>query len=127
MAITFAPNQEEGYLLSKFSGEVTDDELLNSYKEYYENEQWIPLSKELVDSSECERPAITNDGLKRLAKYVENILLNRGITTFYTAVYAPYDLPFGISRIYEVIASESPEAVMVFRNLNDAISWIKEK
>ena len=124
--ISFFPNQEEGYFVSKFTGEITDDELLNSYKEYFEDEEWIPLSVELVDLSEIDRTTVTSDGINRFARYIENQLIERGINTYYTAVYAPHDLTYGLSRIYDVMTNESPESVMVFRQLSDAVSWIKE-
>ena len=127
MAITFSLNQEEGYFVSKSSGEITDDELLNSYKEYFENEEWIPLSNELADLSELDKTTVTSDGVERLAKYIRNLLIQRGITTYHTAVYAPHNLAFGLARIYQVMSHESPESVMVFRQLSDAISWIKER
>ena len=127
MGITFYPNQEEGYFVSKFTGEITDDELVNSYKDYFENENWISLLIELVDLSELERIKVTNEGIRRLVKYIENLFIERGISSYYTAIYAPHDLHFGLSRIYEVLANGSSEYVMVFRNLNDAISWINEK
>ena len=127
MAITFSPNQEAGYLISRFTGEITDDELLNSYKEYFENEDWIPLSKEIVDLSELDKTTVTSDGMRHLASYIENILSERGITTYHTAIYAPHDLTFGLSRIYDAMTDKSPEFVMVFRQLSDAVSWIKER
>ena len=126
MPITFTPNPEEGYFVSKFTGKVTDDEFLDSYKEYYNNEHWIPLLKELADFSECESPLLTTGGLDRLANYIKALFIERGITTFQTAVYAPNDLPFGIARIYEAMTIGSPESVMVFRQLNEAISWLNE-
>ena len=127
MAITFSSNQKEGYFISKYSGEITDVDLFNSYKAYFENEAWLPLSKEIVDLSELGKTTVTSDGMERLARYIENLLIKRGITTYHTAIYAPGDLTFGLSRIYEVMASGSPELVMVFRQLDKAISWIKER
>ena len=127
MAITFTPNQEEGYFISKFTGNITDDELLDSYMAYFENDEWIPLSKEIVDLSETYSTSVTSDGMERLASYVENLLTQRGITAYYTAIYAPQDLSFGLSRIYDVMTEQSPESVMVFRKLSDAVAWIKER
>ena len=127
MAITFSPNQEEGYFISIYTGLITDDDLLDSYMAYFENEDWIPLSKEIVDLSEIDNTTVTSDGMERLASYVENLLTQRGITAYYTAIYAPQDLSFGLSRIYDVMTGQSPESVMVFRKLSDAIAWIKQR
>ena len=127
MTITFSPNQEDGYLIAKYIGKITDDELLNSYKAYFENKAWIPLSKEIVDLSELDSTTVTNNGMRRLARYIENILTEREITAYHTAIYAPNDLTFGLSRIYDVMTDKSPESVMVFRQLSDAVSWLKER
>ena len=127
MAITFTPNQEQGYFISKFTGNITDDELLDSYIAYFEDDDWIPLSKEIVDLSETDGTTVTSEGIERLASYIENLLVQRGITAYYTAIYAPQDLSFGLSRIYDVMTDQSPESVMVFRKLSDAVAWIKER
>ena len=44
------------------------------------------------------------------------------------AIYAPGDLAFGISRMYDVITEteESPEEVMAFRSIKEAIRWLKK-
>ena len=127
MTKTFSANIEEGYFISKFTGEISDGDLLSSYKAYFEKEGWTPLSKEIVDLSELDSTTVTSDGMRRLSSYIENLLIERGITTYHTTVYAPHDLTFGLSRIYEVMAGGSPESVMVFRQLSDAVSWIKER
>ena len=126
MPINFYPNQEEGYFVSKFTGDLTDDELLNSYKAYFDSVEWLPLSKEVVDLSELDSTDVTSGGMERLARLIENLLIVRGIASYHTAVYAPHDLGFGLSRIYEAMATGSPESVMVFRQLSEALAWIKE-
>ena len=127
MAITFSPNQQEGHYLNKLTGGVTDVELLNSYKNHYEDDKWIPSLNELVDLSEADMTKITSDGLRALSVYIKNLFVERGISDYHTSVYAPGNVQFGIARIYDAMTEDSPEIVRVFRQLSDATLWLKEK
>jgi len=80
----------------------------------------------LVDLSQAEVSEITTDCVRRLALYVESVFRAQGISSAKTAVYAPKDLPFGLSSVYSAYASESPENVRVFRDLFEAKEWLKE-
>lgn len=106
---------------------MTDDELLNSFIAFYESKQWLPGMNELTDLSEGDASQITTDGLKRLAITTEQIFRNNGIKFSKTAVYAPKDLSFGLSRMYEIMIDESPENFHVFRDIDKAKSWLTDK
>jgi hypothetical protein len=127
MAITISPDHDSGYYLTRLTGHVTEAELLASSREHYESQEWSPLLQELVDLSELEAVDVTSDGLRRLSDYVGRLLAERGIAALHTAIYAPRDLPFGLARVYEAMADESPEHVMVFRSLEAAKAWLKER
>ena len=127
MSITFTINHKDGYFVSSLKGSVTDDELLNSIKSFYESELWIPGMNELFDLSEGDASQITAEGLERLAVYTEQMYRKNEVEFMKTAVYAPKDLPFGLSRMYEVMIAESPEHFHVFRDLDKAKRWLTVK
>ena len=127
MSITFTINHKDGYFVSSLKGSVTDDELLNSIKSFYESELWIPGMNELFDLSECDASQITAEGLERLAVYTEQIYRKNEVEFMKTAVYAPKDLPFGLSRMYEVMIDESPESFYVFKDIDKAKRWLTDE
>lgn len=127
MPITFTVNNTDRYFVSSFKGIVTDDELVNSFVEFYESEQWTPGMNELTDLSEGDASLITTDGLQKLAIATEQIFVKNEVKYSKTAVYAPKDLAFGLSRMYEVMIDESPEHFRVFRDIDEAKRWLTDK
>ncbi|WP_455375273.1 hypothetical protein [Kaarinaea lacus] len=127
MPITFTVNNADKYFVSSFKGAVTDDELVNSFIEFYESEQWTPGMNELTDLSEGDASQITTKGLQKLAVVTEQIFLKHEVKYSKTAVYAPKDLAYGLSRMYEVMIDESPEHFCVFRDIDEAKKWLTDK
>lgn len=125
MPITFSFCREDGYVTVVYSGRFGDTEMLNSWKKLYEDKEWVPGLNELVDCSQVTETDVTSDGLRRLAEYTNVVFGTHGISSVKVAIYAPTNIPFGMSRIYEANASDSSEKVRVFKSLHEAISWIK--
>jgi len=123
MGISFKIFEEYGFFLSSWVGSISDSDLLSSYKQLFENEKFKPGFHEIVDMRNAEMDRVTSDGMGRLASMVERNLSGK-CEGFKTAVIAPENLPFGLSRVYEAVSSQSPEDVMVFRELNSALKWI---
>lgn len=63
MPISFTINHEQGYFISKYVGKLTDDELVESYKNFSEGDDWIPGLNELADLSEMDATIVTTDGI----------------------------------------------------------------
>lgn len=80
--------------------------------------------RELVDLSEADVSNVTADGLVSLAMTLADLFERDGIELYKTAVYSPEDLPFGLSRLYEAYTADSPESVQVFRDRDEALSWL---
>jgi hypothetical protein len=126
MPIRFTTDHDRNCVLSEFEGEVSDDELNDRYRTFYEGQEWRPGLNELVDLSAADMTHVTSEGLWRLAAFVREHFEKHGVALSRTAVYAPKDLPFGIARMYQASASESPENIRVFRDLVEAKRWIEE-
>ena len=127
MSITFTINNKDKYFVALFKGVVTDTELLHSFVTFYESEQWIPGMNELIDLSVADVTQITSDGMRKLAVATEQIFRKNGVEFSKTAVYAPEDLSFGLSRMYEVMVDESPEYFYVFRDIDELKNWLTDK
>ena len=126
MGIEFIEHPENGYFVSKFTGGISDDLLLTSYKEYYHTHNWHGQLNELADLSVADFSGLTSNGMRLLIEYTEKYCKEKGIDEFFTAVYAPNDLPFGMARMYQAMAEVSPENLQVFRELSRAEEWLIE-
>mgnify|MGYP006299911201 CR=1 FL=1 len=127
MPITFEVNHKDNYFISHFKGVVTDAELLRSFVAFYKSHQWTPGMNELTDLSEGDGSQLTTDGLIKLATATKEIFQKKGVKHTKTAVYAPQDLSFGLSRMYEAMIYDSPEDFRVFRNIDEAKKWLTDK
>lgn len=124
MPIEFRAFKRENYYSSIWSGKVTDSEAIKIFKKFYSSPEWLPSMHELADLSQFDFSGISSKGLINMAKANQIMLEERNVTNIKTAVYSPRDLQFGMARVYEVWSEESPEYVKVFRDFNEAKSWL---
>ena len=126
MAVSFSVNHELGYFSTKWGGNLTDVELLDGYKNFFEGGQWKPGLNEFVDMSAAVNSEISSDAIKQLAEYCEELYKSHSIDAIKTAVYAPSDLSYGIARMYTGWSGESPESIQTFRDYEEAKGWLEE-
>jgi hypothetical protein len=105
------------------SGVVTDEELLACWQEEYADARIPWEAPGFLDLRAVERFEVTSAGLRKLvaldAKYTEQHgLLMR------SAIVAPSDLAFGMSRMYQILSDGDLHSVGVFRSLSDAEEWL---
>ena len=115
MGISFRIHGEHGFFISEWVGPISDSDLVPAYMELLGNEAYRPGFHELTDLRRAQMGGVTSTGLRSLALVVERHLAGK-CDSFRTAVVAPEDLEFGLSRVYEAMSRESPEHVMVFRS-----------
>jgi hypothetical protein len=125
MPITFLLNKNDGYFISRYIGILLDEELIDAYEKWFQGDAWSPGLNELVDLSEADLSRITTSGVTKFVAYNEKVNRNNNITSIKIAVYAPRDLHYGLARMYSILADDSPEDVHVFRDIQDAESWLK--
>lgn len=123
MPISFTIYEDRGFLLSTWSGVISDPELLSSYKQLFENERYKPGFHEIADLRNAEMSGVTGEGYRRLSMLVENHLKGK-CEGFRSAIIADEDYVFGMSRMYEMISGEELEEVMVFREPYEAAKWL---
>ena len=121
--ITHSLNEDLHLLITTWSGVVTDAEMIAAYRRAYADSRWVPGFNEVTDLRRANVGAVTADGLRGLRLLVaESVAGFSG--RFKTAVLAPGDLGFGISRMYEMMSDESSESVRVCRDAADAAAWV---
>ncbi len=124
MPITFSVIENKNYFVAAWFGEISDAEMYDSYKSFYEGGNWSPKLNELADLSHSDMSKITSEGLSSLTQFVESFFIQKGVISAKTAAYSPSDLSYGMARIYGVWSEKSPEEFRVFRDYHDAIFWL---
>lgn len=121
--ITHTIHEDLQLLVCTWNGAVTDAEMLAGYRRAYADRRWAPGFNEVTDLRRAELRAVTVDGLRAVHVLVAESMT--GFTgAFRTAVLAPTDLTFGLSRMYELMSADSPESVRVCRDVDDAAAWV---
>jgi hypothetical protein len=109
----------------RFTGTVTDADLMTTFQRLYQDPRHRVGMRELTDCRPVERVEITGAGLQRLADATSAWLDPSG-TGWKVAVVVPNDEVFGLGRMYELLREGSPENVRVFRDLVLAEQWLDE-
>ena len=123
MRISFDVNHDESYYKVKWQGRINNVDLVNAYRSFFESREWVPGYDSFVDLSEFDASNITANGVLSLASLVKETFASHNINPK-IAVYAPQDLPYGLSRQYSV-GVDSIESHEVFRDKNEALKWLK--
>jgi hypothetical protein len=112
---------DQGYLHTKYSGELSVNDVLDAVKH---GNNLYPDMDSLVDFSEA---SLKKFSLKNIQRLVGLAMENepRGINCVFVA---PNNLEFGLSRMYATIADETlPQNRAVFRSLEQARAWLTEQ
>lgn len=121
MGLSFRVLREQKLVVSTFTDAITDRALVSAYGRLFQEGVWQPGFDEVADLRGGDFTAVTSGGLEELFSLAEKALDGVPIRT---AVIAPRDLPFGLGRLYEALAAESPEVVQVFREPAEALEWL---
>jgi hypothetical protein len=126
MPITFSTNHDDGYLIATYTGRISDEEMLASWKGFFQGNNWVPGLNELIDLSQADLNGITTNGLEQLVNDAKTVYEKHNIHSVRIAVYAPENLHYGIARMYEALTFDYPQSADVFRSRQEAESWLKE-
>jgi hypothetical protein len=112
------------------SGDLTFDEIAKALKSFYENSE-MP-EKVIWDGRNASLRNFSPLELEKIATYPTRF--NSGETKIkggMRAIVAPTDLDYGLSRVIEIVAEmagdELPYKIKVFRSMEEATRWLKEK
>lgn len=104
------------------TGRVTDDELLAYYSgDVFQHHagRWL----ELVDGTRITEMGITGEGQWKLKETIalKSDMLRDGRV----AMVAATDATYGMFRMWEMQRESMPYEVRVFRDVNEALAWLK--
>lgn len=104
-----------------FKGEITEAVLFHSYQQLLSEPDYDSTLDDLVDLREVGRFDVSSEGIRQL---VELFAQPESQSTNKLAIVAPESHVFGMARMYEILSSDTPEQIQVFRNLKDAECWL---
>ncbi len=123
MPISMTVFPDEGYYVARFFGQITDDELNDVFLEFHATHDVTGLHV-FADLSEADFSLLTSEGISRHAQNVLDVSSDNSDVIVRSAVYAPDNLAFGISRMYLAQADDIPQRVRIFRNRDEAMAWM---
>ena len=123
MPISYTIKKEQGIIVSKHEGNISDRELVDVYKALFQDPSLRKGYRKLVDLRSSKSTERSMAALIEVADMVKQYYSGSTETTK-TAIVASHDLYFGLARTYELISDEYPDEIMVFRDVDKALEWL---
>jgi len=123
MPILHSTNEDHRIILSTFTGTITDDLLLQSYKKIFGTAIWQSGYHVVTDLREGNFEAVTIEGLREVFLTNKEMSNGKKVVTR-TAIIATQEIPYALARAYEFISEELPENIKVVKNMSEAIEWV---
>ena len=124
LSIDYQIHPAHNLVLARFRGEVSTEDHIVAFLEYTRNPGFKAHQHALVDLSECTLEESYFKDMQRLAYRLKTYYAVRAPSSR-TSVYAPGDVVFGMSRMYQSIAEgTSPWEMGVFRTKVDSLEFL---
>lgn len=118
--------RDDGGVMVTGEGVITGKDIKDLNRQLYESPQKIKdIKYQICDFSQVEGFDLSTQDVRDIAQqdnYASGINPNMII-----ALVGSKDIAFGLSRMWEFFTTSSPLESMVFRKLEPAEKWIKEK
>lgn len=108
--------------VAHFEGVVSDEELLGSYGALVARPDYDATLDDMVDMGAVDRLEVSSDTVRRLVSMFTPMDSDQVVTRL--AIVAPKDHVFGMARMYEILRSDAPEQIRVFRDRDEARRWL---
>ena len=125
MPYTIAYDEIRGGVISTFSGNITPEDVFNSFIERFEDPQGSAVGNYSIgDYTNVSSLTLSTDNVRDLAGRARSLLQRQ--KNLIVVIVAPSDIAFGLGRMLELYADRA-EAITVFRTLAEADAWISER
>jgi len=108
----------------RYYGVITRDDMIVLASRVLADPRFQLGYRVLIDLTEMTENAVEAEAVRALAEGVSQTLDQRG-ERWLVAIAAPSDVAFGFARMYEMLRSQSPEEVHVFRDLDAACAFLE--
>ena len=124
MSVEYKYDEEKKFLYSRFYGALTDEDLRAQAQAVADDPRIQPGVKEIVDLRGVDTVEASTDSIG----VIINIDMEHSekLAGQKTAIVAPRELLFGLSKIYEILyeLSQAPADIKVFRDIGEARKWL---
>ncbi len=108
---------------TRLSGCVTEKTLHEYYRALYQHEHFDPSFSEIFDLTSVTEIKLAADELRSFS-FTTAVNTCKG-EPVRVAIVAPTELAFGLARMYELLQSESKNAIGVVRTRVEAEAWLE--
>lgn len=122
MPIEAKVDERWGLVEIVIAGEVTESELAGAADRYF-SESWAALPLGLLDLREVVATDVSASLIREAATRAAS-QVDPHLESGKFAIVAPRDFLFGMARMYEILRSDSPVEVRVFRDRQEALLWL---
>jgi hypothetical protein len=117
---------EDGGIIVKGEGVLTGSEIKEINDIIYESPEKIEkILYQLGDFTDVSDVSISNAEIEELA--IQDMRAFKVNPNMFIALVAKEGLIFGLARMWEAFAYKPPFETMVFKKMDDAQQWIREK
>jgi len=123
MGIDLRIDSDAGILYTTLRGAVTVNEIVDAFNRLFKSPDFRPGLSGLADTRESQFSSSQSD-VRRLA---DLMIENRDrIGPSRTAIVVDSDIDYGMARMYEVFAEQSMTETRVFKDIDQAMIWLKD-
>jgi hypothetical protein len=108
-------------VLSRGWGIVTDEDLFAHAAALREDPRFLASFNQIADFRDVTEVRVTSGGVRRMTE------LNPFGQGARRAIVAPGSTAFGLSRMYELMKSDTDDEVMVVREIGEALKWLADQ
>ncbi len=125
MPIVFTIDNEKKVTLSTWIGEVSDLELVSSYKKLFEGGSWQPGYDGIIDLRNARLDLVTDKGLYNLHVLVRSHTDGK-CEQFNSVLIASDDLVKELAAKYESFSADELHKLTVFADIKEAYKWLRK-
>ena len=125
MPIETTVYKEPQVIIRTATGQLTFEEVKSAITGVAEMPGYAKGMSAIWDLRKANIYKFTEDDLYRIVEVIKGGIEDRG-TGFKLALVASEDFEFGMSRMWEAIAQDLPLEIKVFRDMDEARTWVVE-
>ena len=118
MSISYKIDTERKTIFISLEGELNDEQIRVHHDAMRSDPAFSASFCRLVDCSGSTGGEVSTSAIQRAALRVKGDVGRK------TAIFAPQDMSFGMSKMFEAMTSDSEGETKVFRDLTEARQWL---
>jgi hypothetical protein len=123
MGIQYVIDEHFGLVVAEARGHVEDRDLLDYAERLLADPDRTRAKHELVDLRRVDDSSeVSSAGVRRLAEFWSD--RSAMMAGGRLAIIAPSEVGYGMSRMYQILRSDGPDSIQVFRQRGEALRWL---